>query len=479
MTPFAPFEPDKSPFNETSSDAVVNAIPVADGWGPFPSFTALSTSLGAECRGAITGRANDGSYIIFAFTAQKAYRYVQSTAIWLDVSRATPYSLNINEYWSILQFGSYIVASNISNEMQVFNIETDIVFSNLAGSPPRAKYIWACGGYLFAGNTDSGSDRIYNSALEDIGNWTIGLAGADYQAGGGAGEVVGGIGDQQGGYVFYSDRVRRIQLTPNTGYTYSLTDVNTSRHTPAPYSIVSIGPNDFVHYCDDGWFRGPQSQPIGAQRVDDWFRRLVDPNQIKQIQGAADPISKIAWFAFTTVDNVVKVLGYHWELNRWTTIDTTQSYLVPLITSSYTLEDIGALYPILETVPYSLDSSVWVGGRPSFAGFTKDGGFGFFSGPNMAVNMETALVQHSNDRAFVNSVRIVSDAPNVTLQIGTRATHYGTTSWKPAVSPSIYSGLCPARSSGRLFKYRALIPAGEEWSVAHGVDVSAVSEGAR
>lgn len=61
---FAPFEPDKSPFNAEATDVATNAIPVADGWGPFPSFEALSATLGAECRGAIVGRSTAGDYSI-------------------------------------------------------------------------------------------------------------------------------------------------------------------------------------------------------------------------------------------------------------------------------------------------------------------------------------------------------------------------------------------------------------------------------
>jgi len=480
MNFFAPFEPDKSPFNVDATDVATNAIPVADGWGPFPSFEALSTSLGAECRGAIVGRSTVGDYSIFAFTATAIWKYAQGTATWTDVSRLAggPYNLADDEYWSILQFGHYIVATNIGDVMQVFDLDVDTEFSALTGSPPQAKFIWVCGGYLFAGNTTAGADRIYNSGLEDIGQWTVGEAGADFQPGGGSGDVVGGVGDQFGGYVFYTDRVRKITLTPNTGYTYALTDVNTSRVTVAPYSIVSIGPNDFIHYCNDGFFRGPQAQPIGAQRVDEWFSGYADFGQVRQMQGTIDPIKKIAWFSFKTTLGTNKVLGYHWQLDRWTLLDTAQTYFVPLATTGYTLEEIAALYPSIEDVPYSFDSYVWAGGRPGFAGFSSDGTFGFFSGDAMAVTLETANIQHWPDRSFVSAVRVISDAEGGSVSVGTRATHSGDITWSNPATANSRTGLCPARASGRLHKYRYTIPAATEWTIAHGVEPVAVPEGA-
>lgn len=481
MIPFPPFEPDKSLYNAEATDNVVNVIPVADGWGPFPSFEALSTSLGAACRGAIVGRSTAGIFTIFAFTATAIKRFNQGAATWTDVSRLVggAYNLTDNDYWSVLQFGRFIVATNIGDVMQVYDLDTPTTFTNLTGSPPQAKYIWACGGYLFAGNTTAGSDRIYNSGLEDISQWTVGTAGADFQPGGGAGEVFGGIGDQFGGYVFYSDRVRRIELTPNTGYTYSLVDVNVTRKTVSPYSIVAIGPNDFIHYCNDGWFRGPQGQPIGAQRVDEWFTTVSDTSAVRLIQGAADPIKKMAWFTFAIVSGGYAVLGYHWQLDRWTIVQTAQTFLVPLATSGYTLEDIAVLYPVIEDVPYPFDSYVWAGGRPTFAGFSADGTFGFFSGLSMAAQLETANVNLAAERAFVSGVRPVTDAAGVTVSVGTRALHSSAITWSTETSPNAGTGLCPARANSRLFKFRMSIPADTDWTIAHGVDPVAVPEGSR
>ncbi len=481
MIPFPPFEPDKSPFNEGASDNAVNAIPVADGWGPFASFNEISSSLGERCYGAIVGRNTAGNYSIFAFTKTAIKKFVQGTSTWADVTRTSGlYNLQDGDKWSVLQFGPYIVASNIGDAMQVFNLDTDLVFSDLPGSPPQAKFIWTCGGYLFAGNTTDGADRIYNSGLEDIGQWTIGEQGADYQPGGGAGDVQGGIGDQFGGYVFYSDRIRRITLTAGQQYTYSLTDVNTARATVAPYSIVSIGPNDFIHYCEDGWFRGPNSTPIGAQRIDEWFTRTIDQGQVRFIQGAADPVKKMAWFSFAKADGGYQVLGYHWQLDRWTTIQTEQTLLVPLSTSGFTLEDIGALYPSIEDVPYSFDSYVWLGGRPTFAGFSVDGSFGFFSGSNMAVTLETALVSHNYpNRSFVNGVRPIVDGSGAIITIGTRSIHQSDTVWGTASAVNLRTGVCPFRSSARLHKYRLSMPEGASWSFIHGVEPVFVAEGAQ
>jgi hypothetical protein len=68
-------------------------LPRDDGYGLFPSLTALPFSLGAQCRAAFVATKADGSVTIFAATATDLYIMNNSTFAWTKVSKGGgPYS---------------------------------------------------------------------------------------------------------------------------------------------------------------------------------------------------------------------------------------------------------------------------------------------------------------------------------------------------------------------------------------------------
>jgi hypothetical protein len=48
---FGEWKPDLSDYESATTQNLQNVLPRGDGYGPFPSLTALSFSLGAQCRG--------------------------------------------------------------------------------------------------------------------------------------------------------------------------------------------------------------------------------------------------------------------------------------------------------------------------------------------------------------------------------------------------------------------------------------------
>ena len=59
-------------------------------------------------------------------------------ASWDDVSQtATTYSASSTATWSFAQF-EYVIAVNVSDDPQVFQLGVSTEFADLAGSPPRA-----------------------------------------------------------------------------------------------------------------------------------------------------------------------------------------------------------------------------------------------------------------------------------------------------------------------------------------------------
>lgn len=85
--PFLPYEPDKGPFSGTSIDTVVNALPLANGWGPMPATTVFTLALPTECKGAWWYRSTAGTFNMIAATQDKLFKLNSSTLAWDHVSR--------------------------------------------------------------------------------------------------------------------------------------------------------------------------------------------------------------------------------------------------------------------------------------------------------------------------------------------------------------------------------------------------------
>ena len=104
IVPIGPYEPDRARYAKDASNVILNARPVADGWGPLPSLETFTDALVAEPRGAFTGIAPDGTTAAFAWTATAVYS-LQSDGSWNDV-KSGAYSLAAGDSWAADIFGS-------------------------------------------------------------------------------------------------------------------------------------------------------------------------------------------------------------------------------------------------------------------------------------------------------------------------------------------------------------------------------------
>lgn len=486
LIPFGQFEPSRSPFNPNASPNVINALPKADGWGPMPSLVVLSDALPSECRGAIYVRDSDGNVTIFAGTATALYRYNTATTAWDDISRVSggAYALPSGDNWSFTRFGQYLVATQIGDAPQVFDIDSGTNFEALSGSPPNAKYCWTAGPFLVLGYLVGFPSRIRWSGLEDIGTWELGENFADLQDLPDGEEVQGGISEAQGAIIIQRRAIRYMQLQSSGQFAFSVQVLNPSRGAVSPLSIVQIGPRQFAYLSEDGFFMGVEGQPIGAATIDDWFlNEQIDLDELSVVQGTADPYSKIIWWQYSDTSGNKRMIGYEWQLGRWTYSNVAVGFLMSALTAGTTMDALALDYATLDEITIPLDSRAFKGGRPIFSGFNSDNKLCTFSGTPLAATIDTAQSAPAGNmlRAFCNGARVVSDAPasGYTLQIGVSDKHGDEITWKTAASPSSETGLVPLRASGRLHKFRLSMTAGTDWTHAHGVEPNVRREGAR
>lgn len=481
IIPFPPFEPDKSKFEVGSSDNVVNCMPVADGWGPMPGLTDISAALGSKCRGACFVRTAAGNFDIIAGTETALYKLNTTNYTWTNISGASaPYAVPLQDSWTFTRFGDQLVAHNLANPIQVYDIEAGGNFASLAGSPPNAKYSWVAGDFLVLGYIGgvAGQKTVQWSGLNDIKHWTIGKKGCDLQVLPEGDEVMGGFGEQGGFYVIQRSGMQYFPFSPSSGFTFTRQVLNPKQGTLAPRSIVSIGPGLFFYLSEDGFFGGVDRKPIGAERVDRWFLDQIDQTYLPEVQGVADPFEKIVWWKYRAPNGNSYRLGYDWQLDRWCTTDLQVGEMVALATPAITWDGLDAFYSTIDAAVEPFDSRLFSGGRPTFATFTTANKLAYFTGPNLEATLDTAEVEIDGmTRSFVSGARVTTDATGFTLQDGVQAYHGGGLTWSTARSPNARTGLVPFRSDGRLHKFRMIIPEGSVWTIASSVNVNAQQSG--
>lgn len=481
MIPFAKFEPDRTRYALDVSTQIINALPVADGWGSQPDLNAISEALGAECLGALYVRRSTGVARLIAGTATGLYELNLTDYSWTDLTGSSgPYAVPVGDRWSFCVFGQNLIAVNIADDPQALDIDSGTEFADLGGSPPKAKYVWGAGEYLVLGNHATNPNRIHTSGIGDATFWTVGERGCDFQDFPDGEEITGGIGSEKGAIVFQRTMIRQMTITQIGEFSFTTQIVNPNRGVVAPHSIAQIGPGQFFYYSSDGFMLGAEGRPIGAQRVDGWFSDRIDDQKIGKIRSVADPFNKIVWTQAEDASGDKFFIGYHWQLDRWCQSDIMISEMCVMVTPGVSIDGLDDLYASIDEVTEPFDSGLFIGGLPRFAAFDPDFRLGFLTGNPRAATLETADQEfYPGSRAFLQEARAYTTADDFTLQVGTSDYHGGPVTWSDEVTPYDQTRACHFRHPGRLHRFRMSIPAGESWRHAVGLVAKHRPEGQR
>lgn len=504
MIPFGKFEPDKSIHNPSASTVILNVRPTADGWGSLPKLSVFSDALAEDPRGAQTLVTASGTVTTFVGTKTAIYR-LGSDGSWTDVSHTT-YALPDGDSWSFAIYGNRILATNSADGLFYYDVGSSSAFAAAAGSPPAAKYVAVVGEFVVLLNLASDPAGLQWSGIGNSEQWTSGEELSDGQTFPEGGDIRGIVPVENGAYIAQRDMWRQMTFSPGSGFTFAFTVANNARGVVAARSIVQIGQGDFVYLSRDGFFRGIQGAPIGAERVDRTFYDELDAARTKTVDGAADPFEKIAWFRYPTLDGQSRLLGYDWQLDRWF-MSTQDVYSFGIFsTSDVTLEELDSIFGNnLESVTGSIDD--YVGASPKFGGFDRDNKFGYFNGLSQEAMLETADIEgFPGYRGFCRGARLVGDlrsygpgtfdgtdiivdetdiiaedyeSAQYTMQVGVSNYHGGERTWSTINSPNQYTGEVPFRASGRLHRYRVTITDDQDWNHVIGVEPNLTREGKR
>jgi hypothetical protein len=357
---YGEWRPDLSDYEAATTQNVVNVLPRGDGYGPFPSLTALSVSLGSQCRGAFVAYKADGSVTIFAGTATDLYIMDNTAFAWTKVSKAGgPYSsVATAEQWRFVQFNTLVICVQANVAPQVYDITTSTAFADLAGSPPQARYIDIVGRFVVLSGLLTNPQRVQWSGLNDINgptSWTPGINSADYQDLPDGG-IVRGVAGGENGVILQDSAIRTMTYVAGSPIIFQIERISQDKGLFGPYSLVRAGERIFFfsaqgfHRIDPGGF----PTPIGRERVDRTFFADLDKANLQLFIGAADPRnSRILWAyksANGTTNQFDKILCYDWILDRFTPIKISGEYLLQLSQPGITLEGLDAIAPTPLTI---------------------------------------------------------------------------------------------------------------------------------
>lgn len=340
-----------SPFTRT----LLNVLPRADGYAPFPSIAQLTASLPGACRGYFYARNADGSVTAFAGTSTRLYRLRNIDFIWVDVSKGgVAYSgLPTSDQWQFCQFNNLMFATQIGAPLQVFDLSSPATFVDALGSPPQARYIAVVGRFLVLSGISNAPYRVQWSGLNNVNastSWDNVTAQSNFQDLA-AGGLTRGVAGGESGLITQDAALRRMTYAPGNPIIFQIDSISEEKGILAPLSLTRSGDRLFWLGTDGlkMMVPGGYPTPIGKDRVDATLLADMDKSSLQLCIGASDP-SATRWYLTYksqagTAGLFDKMLCYDWALDRFTPIATSGDYLATLARPGLTLENLDAIAP--------------------------------------------------------------------------------------------------------------------------------------
>ncbi|OAF05465.1 hypothetical protein AYJ54_00740 [Bradyrhizobium centrolobii] len=344
--------PDTVDFEAQTPKTILNVVPRADGYGPFPSVSAYTQALPATCRGGFYALKSDGTVITFAATAGKLYRLNNTDFSWVDVSKggATYSTLTGTAQWQFAQFGNLVFATQANAPLQVYDLSSSSAFADCAGTPPQAAYISVVGRFLVLSGLLSQPYRIQWSGLNATTTWTSGVNSSDFQDFPDGG-IVRGVAGGEYGIIFQDQAIRRMSYVPGSPIIFQIDRIAQDKGIYAPYSLVRAGEQIF-YYGTQGFAKiapGGYPEPIGREKVDRTFGANLDKGNLQLCLGASDPRTSRVYWAYKSVSGQVglydTIIGYDYVLDQWFQVNDNGEYLLGISQTGLTLEALDNIAP--------------------------------------------------------------------------------------------------------------------------------------
>ncbi len=458
ITDLGAWAPDFPDIGNPQLEECLNLIPEKRGYSSLPEPEPLSTNGTASEPSMLSAIiADNGESNVFAGDASKLYRLDKNTLGWADASKTGGYTTG-EERWVSTSFGSYFLASNFNDNIQFFDTKTSTVFADLT-TTFRARQLGTVGYFVFAGDTYDAADgsmpnRVRWSAFNDCTDWVASVTTqSDWQdlpSGGRIKRIVGG--DHA---TILSERSIHVAQYTGDKFIFSFQEVVPGLGCISSGSVVQSG--QMIFFLGEDHFyamSGGQVEPISDGFISRWFFDDCDTGNLHKITGSLCPGGLVMW-SYPRANGTWGQLIYSLREGKWSHADADVSVMARSYSVGMTLEGLN-LFGSLEAVPASLDSRIWKGGQPVWAGLDPSGTLMSFTGSAMPWQIETGahyLGEGQSRRSLVRNVVPITDCPTVSVQVGSQDTAAEAASWSDTKEVG-GDGRARLRQGGRFHRFR-------------------------
>ena len=471
---FKDWLPDQ-PANAGSLNDAKNVFPTGIGYAPFPSAADFSNAASENLNSVFVAKWND-EVEVFAGSDTKIFKMNNTTLNLEDVSKTGGYGGN--GVWRFEQFGRTVLASNGSQKIQYWTVGLSLGFDDVATTAPIAKDIAVVRDFVFAANLLNGDEpnTVQWSDINDETDWTSGATSqSDFQIipdGGNIQAITGG----EFGMVFLEKAVVRASYIGSPLF-FQFDTISNGLGCLEGNSVVRYGNTSFF-LSDDGWYAtdGQTVTNIGLEKIDRYFFNHADLTKIDTISAAVDPVKNLVIWNYATVGGSRSLIMYNWQLQKWSRGETTSRVVGTIASVGETIESLETKlgYTDLDTIPASLDSRLWVGGKFLFAG-TREKKVIIFTGKPITPQLITTDIEVGYN-SVATLARPQIDNGTAKVAVASRRELDDTIGFSAFV-PATKEGRCSLRSAGRYHRFNVQ-PTGN-WTTAMAVDVDIKPQGNR
>ena len=481
---FGEWLPDLPSYNSPGGGTILNCIPQATHYEPtYDILQTGTTALNARCQGAASFINLSGSAFNFAGTTSKLYLQ-QADQSFSDVSKVGGYTTATDDNWYFSQFGEKVIATNFADSIQFFDVDSSSLFANLAGTPPKCRYLASIKGFLMLAHTDTSPYQVAWSDFGDPTNWSTGQSGTNtLDAGSGfITQIVGG----EYGVIFQERSIYRVTYIGSPAI-FQFDQVERDRGVidGAAGATVKFGQNIF-YLGQDGFhvFDGTHSIPVGKNKVNKYFFDNVNISFLYRIVGVHDLAKNIIRVFFpdnSSSDGAPNnQLVFNYNTGRWSLIKSSSIEYAFLSRSiGYTIAGMDTVSATIDGLTYPFGSRFWAGGNLSLAAFTTNHKYGSFDGNYLPATLETTeaeLTQGGYSTVVSFLKPMIDGQSNVTVSAGVRNNLSDLVTYTGDAMPNA-AGLVPMRVQARYIRARVVI--NSPFNYAQGVSVTDTRQGYR
>ena len=480
---FSEWLPDQDYFENPGLVKANNVLP-SSFYKPFKRLVSQTGTLGeVGCIGAFSTKDDDGESLNIAGTKTDLYSLISGT--WTSATGgAKPYTTASEFRWVFKRFGDTIVATNRSNNIQKMDVSGG-AFSDLGGSPPRAKFMAVVRDFLVLGNLNTGANKVQWSGLNDIEEWTPGNKESDLQTFPEGGPITGMIGGEYG-LIFQENQITRMEYQgPPLNFSFDV--IETGLGAIASGSIVRFGIQTF-YLSNNGFYvtDGSRSYPIGSEKVDKYFFSRANELALHKMTSAVDPINKLVIWSYVSDDDATsnpdRLIIYNWDLKRWSEVSTDgvtdptvkleHQLIYTSLSEDYTLDELDG-FGTLSQIDTPLDSRFWMGGSIILSAFDGDTKAASFTGEVLPATIALGELEINDlQRSIITQVWPEIDGA-VDIKINSRESHQASSTSSGLIGTNSI-GFAPFAHNGR---YHQIEFSFSGWSRASGFKIKAEAAG--